>query len=64
MNLNNYLNENNLKQYGLKINDDFIKIQMGIAMAHGVSLSLCKNNYMDVANNVLNELFHTDLFLE
>ena len=64
MNLNNYLNENNLKQYGLKINDNFIKIQMGIAMAHGVSLSLCKNNYMDVANNVLNELFHTDLFLE
>ena len=63
-NLNNYLNSNNLNKYGLKINDNFIKMQMGITMAHGISLSLCKDNYMKVANVVLNDLFHTDLFLE
>ena len=45
-------------------NDNFIKMQMGITMAHGISLSLCKDNYMEVANVVLNDLFHTDLFLE
>lgn len=59
---NHYLNNNDLKKYGLYFNDDFIKMQMGLAMAHGVCLCLCKNNYIEIANQVSNEMFHNDIF--
>jgi serine/threonine protein kinase len=59
---NHYLTKNDLKKYGLYLNDDFIKMQMGLAMAHGVCLCLCKNNYVDIANQVSNEMFHNDIF--
>jgi predicted unusual protein kinase regulating ubiquinone biosynthesis (AarF/ABC1/UbiB family) len=61
---NKYLTENDLKKYGLYFNDDFIKMQMGLAMAHGVCLCLCKNNYIEIANQVSNEMFHNDIFFE
>ena len=59
---NDYLNTNDLKKYGLYFNDDFIKMQMGLAMAQGVCLCLCKNNYIEIANQVSNEMFHNDIF--
>ena len=59
---NHYLTENDLKKYGLYFNDDFIKMQMGLAMAHGLCLCLCKNNYIEIANQVSNEMFHNDIF--
>ena len=59
-----YLNTNDLKKYGLYFNDDFIKMQMGLAMAQGVCLCLCKNNYIEIANQVSNEMFHNDIFVE
>jgi len=58
---NEYLNGNNLRSYGLYVGDDFVKLQMALAMSQGVSLCLCKNDYMPFANKVLNELFHTEL---
>jgi predicted unusual protein kinase regulating ubiquinone biosynthesis (AarF/ABC1/UbiB family) len=58
---NEYLSNNNLKDRGLYINDNFVKLQMALAMSQGVSLCLCKNDYMPFANRVLNELFHVDL---
>jgi predicted unusual protein kinase regulating ubiquinone biosynthesis (AarF/ABC1/UbiB family) len=61
---NDYLNANDLKKYGLYFNDDFIKMQMGLAMAQGVCLCLCKNNYIEIANQVSNEMFHNDIFFE
>jgi predicted unusual protein kinase regulating ubiquinone biosynthesis (AarF/ABC1/UbiB family) len=61
---NGYINKNNLNCRGLHISDDFVKLQMALAMSQGVSLSLCKNDFIPVANQVLNELFHIDLFLE
>uniref|UniRef100_A0A6C0KYC3 ABC1 atypical kinase-like domain-containing protein n=1 Tax=viral metagenome TaxID=1070528 RepID=A0A6C0KYC3_9ZZZZ len=63
-NLNNYLDNKELKKYGIKINEEFIKIQMGITMAYGISMLLCKDNYMDVVNEVLNEVFHLDVLTE
>lgn len=60
INFNNYLNSQNLKKYGITINKDFIKIQMGVAMAHGISMILCKDNYIEVSNEVVNEIFHLD----
>jgi len=50
-----------LRSYGLYVGDDFVKLQMALAMSQGVSLCLCKNDYMPFANKVLNELFHTEL---
>jgi predicted unusual protein kinase regulating ubiquinone biosynthesis (AarF/ABC1/UbiB family) len=61
---NEYLNGNNLREHGLHVCDDFVKFQMALAMSQGVSLCLCKNDYMPFANKVLNELFHTDLIFE
>lgn len=59
-----YLNRNDLKKYELYFNDGFIKMQMGLAMAHGVCLCLCKNNYIEITNQVSNEMFHNDIFFE
>lgn len=61
---NEYLNGNKLRSYGLHISDNFVKMQMALAMSQGVSLCLCKNDFMPFANKVLNELFHTELIFE
>lgn len=58
---NEYMNNNNLKKYNIHISDDFIKMQMALAMAHGASMCLCKNDYITFANQVLDELFHINL---
>ena len=58
---NNYVNDHNLTAYGLCIGDDFVKMQLALAMSHGLCLCLCKHNYLEVANDVLNTMFHTDL---
>ena len=58
---NKYLNNNNLKKYNVYISDDFVKMQMALAMAHGASMCLCKNEYMTFANQVLDDLFHINL---
>ena len=64
-NLNTYVNKNHLKKFNITINDDFVKLQMGLAMAHGISMHLCKNDYITFANKVLADLFHVDLlFME
>ena len=56
-----YLNKNNLHIYGIKASDDFINLQLVLAMAHGVTLTLCKHNYMPVVNETIEELFHFNL---
>ena len=58
---NNYVNDHNLTAYGLCIGDNFVKMQLVLAMSHGLCLCLCKHNYLEVANDVLNTMFHTDL---
>ena len=64
ININNYLKLENLKDYGITVNDEFIKIQMGIAMSHGISIALCKENILQIINEVLNEIFHLDLMMD
>lgn len=55
---NNYITYNNLSCLGIKLSDNFMKTQLALAMAHGVTMTLCKDNYLSIADNVLNELFH------
>ena len=59
-----YLNDNQITKLGLQPSDSFIKTQMCLAMSHGVTLTLCKDDYITVADKVLNELFHTDMLDE
>lgn len=56
-NLNNFVTEHKLEKYGLKLNDEFIKLQMFIAMYQGISMKLTNNDHMDVMNKVINELY-------
>lgn len=56
-NLNNFVIENKLEKYGLRLSDEFIKLQMFIAMYQGISLKLTNNDYMEVVNKVVNDLY-------
>jgi hypothetical protein len=58
---NDYLNDNSLHEYGLHPSDDFIKTQLVLGMSHGVTLTLCKDNFMALSNEVVNELFHINM---
>lgn len=60
-NLNEYLRSNQLLKYGIKPSDNFVKTQLALAMAHGITLTLCKNEFIPIIEKVSNELFHTDL---
>lgn len=61
--LNSYLVENNLivDNFNLYASDDLIRLQVIFAMLHGVVLKLCKNKYIDLANQVMIELFQIDV---
>lgn len=56
-NLNNFVTENNLEKYGLKLSDEFIKLQMFIAMYQGVSLKLSSTEYIAIINKVISDLY-------
>jgi hypothetical protein len=49
---------------GIQPSDNFVKTQLVLAMAHGVTLTLCKNNILTLMDDVLNELFHTNIILD
>jgi len=56
-----YLKDNKeLGELGLRPSNSFVKTQMCLAMAHGVTLTLCKDNCINIADQVLNDLFHMD----
>lgn len=59
--LNSYLSNNTIAELGLKPCDSFVKIQLTMAMAHGITMTLCKDNYMAILDRVVSDLFHTDL---
>ena len=48
-------------ELGLKPSDHFIKTQLALAMSHGVTLTLCKDDYINLTDQVLSELFHTKI---
>ena len=59
--INLYLSTNDVTELGLKPCDGFVKLQLTIAMAHGVTMSLCGENYTGLLDQVLAEMFHTNL---
>jgi predicted unusual protein kinase regulating ubiquinone biosynthesis (AarF/ABC1/UbiB family) len=56
-----YMSKNELLELGLRPSDHFVKTQLALAMSHGITLTLCKDDYINLTDQVLNELFHTKL---
>jgi len=59
--LKEYLSKESLQKIGIRPSDDFVKSQLVLAMAHGVTLTLCKDNFIPLMDEVINELFHTSI---
>jgi predicted unusual protein kinase regulating ubiquinone biosynthesis (AarF/ABC1/UbiB family) len=62
--LKDYLSTSELANLGIRPSDNFIKSQLVLAMSHGVTLTLCNNDFMSLADKVINELFHTNMIME
>ena len=63
MRMDRYMNNHQLTKLGIKPSDNFVKAQLALAMSQGVTLTLCKENFISVVNTVINELFHTELLI-
>ena len=61
--LKEYLCKSDLSSIGIKPSDSFVKTQLVLAMTHGVTLTLCKDDFITIADKVLNELFNTKLII-
>ncbi|MDA9072674.1 AarF/UbiB family protein [bacterium] len=56
-----YFSKPSMSNIGIRPSNQFIKCQMLLAMAHGVTLSLCDDDYVPIVDKVINELFHMDM---
>ena len=45
------------------LNSNDIKMQFVLAMSHGITLTLCKDDFMILADKVINELFHANMIM-
>ena len=52
------------KSLGITVSEDFVKSQMILAMTNGLTMTLCKNSYIMVFREAMNELFHLDMLLD
>lgn len=62
--LKEYLGRSDLSDMGIKPSDNFVKTQLVLAMAQGVTLTLCNDDFIGLADKVINELFHTDMMMD
>jgi predicted unusual protein kinase regulating ubiquinone biosynthesis (AarF/ABC1/UbiB family) len=60
--IDRYLRSNNLFKLGIRPSNNFVKAQLALAMSQGVTLTLCKENFISVVEMVVNEVFHKELF--
>ena len=61
--LKDYLSKSKIANIGIRPSDNFVKTQMVLAMSHGVTLTLCNDDFMGLADKVINELFHTNMII-
>jgi predicted unusual protein kinase regulating ubiquinone biosynthesis (AarF/ABC1/UbiB family) len=59
--IDSYLRKNNLFKLGIRPSNNFVKAQLALAMSHGVTLTLCKEKFINVVEMVVNEVFHDEL---
>lgn len=62
--INEYLSKKELNNIGIRPSDDFVKSQLVLAMSHGVTLTLCNGDFIELMDVCINELFHTELLLQ
>lgn len=62
--LKEYFGNSKLANIGIRPSDNLVKTQLVLAMSHGITLTLCKEDFMTVADKVINELFHTNMIIE
>ena len=62
--LKEYLSDAELSNLGISPSDNFVKSQLVLAMSHGVTLTLRNNDFMGLADKVINELFHTNMLMD
>ena len=60
---NEYLGNSKLADIGIRPSDNMVKTQLVLAMSHGITLTLCKEDFVTLADKVVNELFHTDMII-
>lgn len=58
-----YLSKEELARKGVRPSDAFVQSQLALAMSHGVTMALCKHDFIPLMDQVLNELFHTDILI-
>jgi predicted unusual protein kinase regulating ubiquinone biosynthesis (AarF/ABC1/UbiB family) len=58
--LYSYMSQNNMLKLGIRPGDEFIKVEMLLGMAHGVTMTLC-DNHLAMTNQIINELFNMDI---
>ena len=51
------------KKWTLRPSDNFVKSQLVLAMAHGVTMMLCKDDFVTLMDECIDELFQFPLFL-
>ena len=56
--LNAYVNQSKIKELKLRASADLVKFQVIFGMLHGVLLTLCGNDYIELADKVMRETFH------
>ena len=61
--LKDYLSKKELMNLGIRPSDHFVKSQLVLAMAHGVTLTLCNDDFVSLMDKCLNELFKTNILL-
>lgn len=61
--LKEYLSTTELSNIGIRPSDSFVQTQLVLAMTHGVTFTLCKDEFVTVADKVLNELFNIKLLI-
>ena len=62
--LKEYLSNSILSKIGIRPSDNFVKTQLVLAMSHGITLTLCNDDFVGLADKVINELFHTNMMIE
>jgi hypothetical protein len=62
--LKEYFGQSKMATIGIRPSDNLVKTQLVLAMSHGVTLTLCKDDFMTAADKVINELFHTNMMIE
>ena len=62
--LKEYLSNSVLSKIGIRPSDNLVKTQLVLAMSHGVTLTLCNDDFIGLADKVINELFHTNMIIE